>query len=240
MNMSLFDSCPTYKRYWDKLMEIIQYAEEGNISIDSIEGKFFNIYPEMARSARTEEQRAILKEAEREMTECYQRALERNYNAIKEFKSGGVSDHRPLSEWILTLDADGCPKRTSVVGINKKGYPVYADGCSSTEISYELQKVWDRQYELRQWLETSVSDLYLLRDQARELKTKDPLGMSPSPEPNYDLSGLSGGQLDAAAWQNYTIEMGMARRTDYDETLDRLLLDIDTCIDFYEKAISIV
>ena len=61
--------------------------------------------------------------------------------------------------------------------------------------------------------------------------------MAQTPEPNYDLDGLVGGQRDAAAWQNYAIENGMYRPTDYDASLENLLKNLEKCIDFYEKAI---
>ena len=145
-----------------------------------------------------------------------------------------------MRNWTLTLDENGAPRRTFVVGVNEKGYPVYADRCTGLEISYELQKVWDYRYELRNWLDRSVNDLYKLKEAALAIRGKERLGMESTPEPNYDLDGLVGGQCDAAAWQNYAIESGMYRPTDYDESLDYLLENLDKCIDFYEKAILTV
>ena len=145
-----------------------------------------------------------------------------------------------MRNWTLTLDENGAPRKTSVVDVDKKGYPVYADRCTGLTISYELQNVWNYQAELRNWLDRSVNDLYKLREAALGLKDKERLGMESIPQPNYDLDGMVGGQRDAAAWQNYTIESGMYRPTDYDESLDYLLEYLDKCIDFYEKAILTV
>ena len=194
----------------------------------------------MLKAAQAEEEKAFVKECAREIAACYQRALERNYEEIRQHKETNSQDHRPMRSWTLTLDENGAPRKTSVIDVNEKGYPVYADRCTGLVISYELQKVWDCQHALRNWLDGSVNDLYALRVAAIELKQGGRLGMGSIPSPNYDLDGLVGGQRDAAAWQNYIIESGTYRPTDYDESLDRLLENLDKCIDFYEKAILTV
>ena len=45
--------------------------------------------------------------------------------------------------------------------------------------------------------------------------------------PEDVLDGLVGGQRDAAAWQNYAIENGMYRPTDYDASLENLLKNLE-------------
>jgi len=240
MNLSFLESNTEFKGYYGKLQDIISYIDSCNANIESIKSKMFNLYPCMLERARTEEKKAFVKECAREIAACYQRALERNYESIRQHKETNSQDHSPMCNWTLTLDENGDPKKTSVVDVNKKGYPIYADGCTSIEISYELQKVWDYRYKLRNWLDRSVNDLYKLKEAALALRGKERLGMESTPEPNYDLDGLVGGQRDAAAWQNYAIESGMYRPTDYDESLDYLLEYLDKCIDFYEKAILTV
>ena len=238
MKMSFLESNRLFKGYYEKLQDIISYSE--TLDIDGIEFKMFNLYPHMLKNAKTDEEKAFVKECAREIAACYQRALERNYEQIRQHKETNLQDHRPMRNWTLTLDENGAPRKTSVVDVDKKGYPVYADRCTGLTISYELQNVWNYQAELRNWLDRSVNDLYKLREAALGLKNKERLGMESIPQPNYDLDGMVGGQRDAAAWQNYTIESGMYRPTDYDESLDYLLEYLDKCIDFYEKAILTV
>lgn len=238
MKMSFLESNRFFQECYENLQDMISYSE--TLNIDSIEFKMFNLYPRMLKKAETEEEKAFVKECAREIAACYQRALERNYENIRGHKETNSQDHRPMRNWTLTLDENGTPRKTSVVDIDEKGYPVYADRCTDIKISYELQVVWNCQYELRKWLDRSVNDLYKLRDAALGLKEKERLGMASTPQPNYDLDGLVGGQLDAAAWQNYAIENGMYRPDDYDDSLEQLLENVDKCIDFYEKAISIV
>ncbi len=240
MKMSFLESNRLFKEYYDKLQEIVTYIDQCKANIDSIEFKMFNLYPHMLKNAESEEEKAFVKECAREIADCYQRALERNYENIRQHKETNSQDHRPMRNWTLTLDENGAPRKTSVVDVDEKGYPIYADRCTGIEIGYELQNVWNYQYKLRNWLDRSVNDLYKLRDEAQRLRGKERLGMASTPEPNYNLDGLVGGQRDAAAWQNYAIESGMYRPTDYDESLDSLLKNIDKCIEFYEKAILTV
>ena len=241
MKMSFLEANRLFKEYYEKLQDIISYADKYKLNIDGIKFKMFNLYPYMLKSAKTEEEMGFVKECAGEIAACYQRALERNYEQIGKHKETNTQDHRPMRTWTLTVDENDSPRKTSVIDVDKKGYPVYADRCTSLEISYELQNVWNCQHELRNWLDSSVNDLYKLRDAAQSLKDgKERLGMASTPEPNYDLDGLVGGQRDAAAWQNYAIESGMYRSANYDSSLDMLLKNLGKCIDFYEKAILTV
>ena len=237
METHFLESNRRFREYYEKLQDIISYADNGNLDIDSIKFKMFNLYPNMLKGARTTEEKAFVKECAMEIAACYQRALERNYEEIRKHKEAGIADHRPMRTWMLTLDEGETPKKTAVTDVNAKGYPVYGDGCTARIISYELQQVWNDQHKLNRWLDSSVNDLYELRTAARSLKNKERLGMAQTPEPNYDLDGLVGGQRDAAAWQNYAIENGTYRPTDYDASLENLLKNLEECIDFYEKAI---
>ena len=138
MNLSFLESNPEFKEYYGKLQDIISYIDNCNANIESIKSKMFNLYPCMLERARTEDEKAFVKECAREIAACYQRALERNYESIRQYKETNSQDHSPMRNWTLTLDENGDPKKTSVVDVNKKGYPIYADGCTSLEISYEL------------------------------------------------------------------------------------------------------
>lgn len=239
MDVKLLESNRFFKAQYEELQKIVTYADTNGIGIDSICRKFFNVYPRMLPGSETEEEKAFLNACKREMVDCYQKALERNYMAIKEHKERGVTDHGVMDTWMLTLDEQGNPKKTRVVDVDEKGGPVYADNCTDAEIARQLQNVWDYRRELDKWLESS-DNLYELKKAALALKEKGRLGMESVPAPNRDLSGLVGGQLDFAAWQNYTIESGLYRPTDYDRSLEHLLSYLDECIDFYEKAMSMV
>ena len=228
---------PFWEECYTKLQEFFVKAEKYDFCIDSIKMKMFNVYPQMLHEAEGEEEKAFVRACEQKIVACYQRALDQNYKEIETCKGNVTHDHRPMRTWTLTLDGNGTPKKTSVVAIDQKGGPVYADGCTAVDIAYELQTVWNCQHTLRKWLDTANNDLYELREAARALKPKGCLGKASIPSPNYNLSGLVGGQLDAAAWQNYAIETGTYCPTDYDQSLDTLLKNIDLCIDFYEKAI---
>ncbi len=225
-------------RAYKELLEVLAKQDEQPQSIFSMRYKFYTAMSDLRYWAFREEEKAFARECELKMIPYYQRALEEEYRKFKAQKEIGILDYTVIDFWTLTVDQNGNPVKTTVVDV-QKGKPVYADGCIGIEIADEARRVGDCRYELRRWLQSNTN-VYELKVAAEELKKKGALGMSPSPEPNYDLSGLSGGQLDAAAWQNYAIANGMVRRTNYDEMLDKLLVAIDKCIDFYEKAISIV
>ncbi len=223
---------------YNKLLQIFADLDEHPASIASLKYRFFSAASDLRRCAYGEKEDAFVRECELKMLPYYQKALEKEYEKFKAQKAIGCPDYASMDFWILTVDKNGNPTKTTVVDV-QKGYPIYADGCTDVEILRETQMVGSYRYELNRWLKSN-KNLYELKAAAEELKKKGSLGMSDPPTPNYDLDGLVGGQLDAAAWQNYAIANGMVRRTDYDISLDNLLEYIDKCIDFYEKAMSIV
>ena len=240
MEMRFWESNSLGRSWYPKLQKIIEEADQHGTCIRYIEMKMFNIYPHILREAETEEEIIFLKACEQEIIGCYQRALERNYEKIKVHKERGMTADGSIETWILTLDEQRAPQKATVIGVNEKGYPIYADRCVAVEIYDDLRRVWNCRYELRRWFDEDSNSLYELKEAAKQLKEKGRLGMEEIPSANVDLGGLVGGQLDAAAWQNYVIENGMYRPTDYDQSLKTLLENIDKCIDFYEKAISMV
>ncbi len=223
---------------YKEFLEVLAKQDEQPQSIFSMQYKFYAAISDLRYWAFREEEKAFVRECELKMIPYYQRALEEVYRKFRAEKEIGIPTYTLFDSWLLTVDQNGNPVKTTVVDV-QQGKPVYADGCIGIEIADEARSVGNCRYELRRWLQSNTN-VYELKVAAEELKKKGALGMSPSPEPNYDLSGLSGERLDAAAWQNYAIANGMVRRTDYDEMLDKLLVAIDKCIDFYEKAISIV
>lgn len=223
-----------YKELLEDFAELDKYGG----TIIYIGFKFYSAISDLSYSAKGEEEKEFVRECELKMIPYYQRALEQNYQKFKEQKELGAPDYMIIDSWTLTIDKNGNPTKTTVVDV-QKGYPIYADGCTGVEILDETRAVGNCRYKLNRWLKSN-RNLYELKVAAEKLKKKDSLGVSASPTPNYNMDGLTREQSDAQAWQNYAIENGMAHRTDYDAAVDELLVAIDKCIDFYEKAISIV
>ena len=223
---------------YNKLLKIFDELDVKIASMRSLKYRFHSAVADLNRCAYRKEEYAFVRECELKMVPYYQKALEMQYDEFKEQKEIGYPEQMVISSWVLTVDQNGNPVKTTVIDV-KNGYPVYANGCKDIEIEKEAQHFGNCRYELNRFLKSNTN-MYEMKAEALELKKKGALGMSDPPTPNYDLGGLSGGRLDAAAWQNYAIENGMVRRTDYDKTLDGLLVAVDKCIEFYEKAISIV
>lgn len=244
------DSCKYFQ-------EACVKAEEYEITIYDIYYGYSNNplrdYHNVCKYAETEEEKAIAKKCEQQMITCYQNILERNYKNIKAYKESGITDFTVLDSWLLTLDEKGEPKKTTVIGLNEYGDPVYADHCTLHMIPNKRSSVYSKRNELKSkidrsqltpeeekaWFDREL-DLYELKKAMRIFTGKGKLGADPYPTPNYDMSGLSREQSDAQAWQNYAIENGMVKHVDYDRTLKDLLQSIDECLDFYEKALSMV
>jgi len=239
MDEKFLESNSFFRSYYEDLKKVFDDVKKHGTPIPYIRSKMFNIYPKIRRNAESEERKAFLKECEQEIVACYQISLDRNYEKIRAQKEQGVMNSSAIETWVLTIDEQGIPKKTTVIGVDENGNPIYADNCTAIEITHEYRYMLEDRHELHNWI-SSNENLYEMRAAAQELKKKGRLGMESIPEPNYNLDGMVGGQLDAAAWENYTIANGMYRPTDYDKSLDHLLKMLDKCIDFYEKAISMV
>ena len=214
----------------------------------------FHPYGFIHRVAETEEEKAVVKKCGEQILDCYQRELERNYKRIEAYKKCGATEFTAVDSWTLTLDENGKFVRASVVGIDEKGDPIYSGNCTAVDVSVEKSLIIDSRDELKEKLKEfeltpseqkawfdDAPDLYELQVAAQSLKQRGLLYGDDNPTLNYDLDGLVGGQLDAAAWQNYAIENGLVRpHVNYDETLDRLIDRLQRFIELYEKALSIV
>ena len=214
----------------------------------------FHPYGFIQRVAETEEEKAVVKKCGEQILDCYQRELERNYKRIDAYKKHGVTDFAAVDSWALTFDENGNFVRVSVAGIDENGMPIYSVNCTAVDASVEKSMIMVSRDELKEkvkefelapseqkvWFDDNP-DLYELQAAAQSLKQRGPLYGNVNPTPNHDLSGLVGGQLDAAAWQNYAIENGLAHPyINYDDTLDSLLDRLKKFIELYEKALSIV
>ena len=238
MDINFLESNRDFKEKYDELQKAFARYENSE-KIYYIKGALFQIFPKLNRWVDTKEEKEFLNECKLEAAQFYQKALELNYKKIKEQKEIGIADYDAMEFWILTIDENGNPKKTTVIDVDEDGAPVYADNCKAVSINLQITYTNEYRHELEDWIERN-SNLYELKKAAESLKQKGRLGMESVPSPNYDTYGMSREQSDSQAWQNYTIENGMYRPTDYDKTLDNLLKNIDKCIDFYEKAISMV
>ena len=184
-----------------------------------------------------EEIKAFLRKLEISAIDYYQRALEKNYEVLKQYKETGeeTEDFRYL---MMTVDKDGNPKKARVIDI-KGGEPVLEDGCEIREIQRTMDQIDNLYRDLSSWLDDSGT-LQEKLEKALQLKAKRPIGTQTLPDPKYDLHGLVGGQLDAAAWEIYVIEKNTVKTVNYSNALKELISKLEMCIEFYEKAISIV
>ena len=238
MNIEKWEAVSGWKTWGETLQKIVADAMQYGVSVYSLEFMAYKLFPRVLVCANTEEKKALAEECERELVACYQRAIDISYAEMEQAKEEGLTDFDTMRDWTLTVDKDGVPKKTTVVSLDERGYPVYADGCKGLYIQSELQEVWNCRYKLNKWIKKS-GDLYALRAEGIALLKQGALGMASVPSPAHDLDGLTGERLDAAAWRNYAIENGMYRPTDYDDELLSLLKNIDLCLEFYEKAITI-
>ena len=214
----------------------------------------FRSYRFIHRVAKTEEEKAVLKKCGEQILDCYQRELERTYRRIEDYKKHGITDFAAVDSWMLILDENGNFIRASVVGIDENGIPIYSGNCTAIDALVERKLIMNSRNELKEklkefeltpaeqkiWFDDNP-DLYELQAAAQGLKQRGPLYGNGNPTFRSDLSGLTGGQLDAAAWQNYAIANGLVPpHVNYDDTLDRLIERLQKFIELYEKVMSIV
>lgn len=184
-----------------------------------------------------EEIKAFLRKLEIRAIDYYQRALEKNYEVLKQCKETG-EEPEDFIYLIMTVDKDGNPKKSRVIDV-RSGEPILEDSCEIREIWSTMDKIDDLYRDLSSWLDDSGT-LQEKLEKALQLKAKRLFSAKTPESPGYDLHGLSGERLDAAAWQNYVIDMNTVKTVDYHSALEELITNLETCIDFYEKAISIV
>ena len=214
----------------------------------------FRSYRFIHRVAKTEEEKAVLKKCGEQILDCYQRELERTYRRIEDYKKHGITDFAAVDSWMLILDENGNFIRASVVGIDENGIPIYSGNCTAIDALVERKLIMNSRNELKEklkefeltpaeqkiWFDDNP-DLYELQAAAQSLTQRGRLYGNGNPTFRSDLSGLVGGQLDAAAWQNYAIENGLVPpHVNYDDTLDRLIERLQKFLELYEKAIGIV
>ena len=214
----------------------------------------FRSYRFIHRVAKTEEEKTVLKKCGEQILDCYQRELERTYRRIEAYKKRGVTDFAAVDSWMLTLDENGNFVRASIEGIDEKGTPIYGGNITAVDASVEKKLIMNSRNELKEklkefelapaeqkvWFDDNP-DLYELQRAAQGLKQRGPLYGNGNPTFRSDLSGLSGGQLDAAAWQNYAIANGLVPpHINYDESLDKLINRLQKFLELYENVMRIV
>ena len=235
------------------LIELTAEYKEKETSIRFLRYEFRS-YGFIHRVAKTEEEKTVVRKCGEQILDCYQRELERTYRRIEAYKKRGIADFAAVDSWTLTLDENGNFVRASIEGIDEKGTPIYGDNITEVDMTAKRLIIKNRCAELKPKLkELALSsaeekiwladdpDLYELQAAAQSLKQRGPLYGNGNPIFRSDLSGLTGGQLDAVAWQNYAIANGMVpSHVNYDDTLDGLLDRLQEFIELYEKTLSIV
>lgn len=225
------------KTFYDKIIDILEMEDTKTSLIYHLLEKIVNTFEWLSSVAKTDEEKEIVRDLEKRLIDYYNRSLELNYKLIKQYKDTLDENIENFDYLALTIDKEGNPKKTYVIDV-KNGKPIFNEEC---EISYIYRKMRSVRYaidDLSKWIKQD-GNLYEKLDKANELKSMK-LGSSYSPTPNYDMDSMSREQRDAQAWENYCIENGLYKVKNYDFILDDLLRDLNDCIEFYEKAISIV
>lgn len=223
---------------YEKLLKIFAQEDEKTSAISYLKSELYNALHWVAYWAKTDEEKAFARACEVRAIDYFQRALECNYDRLRQYKETGNENINGFRKLLMTVDQDGNPKKTRVVDV-QNGAPVFADGCKTESIWSERNHVDELIGELRRWMDyRGTLDEKL--DKALSLKKQAPLGVSEPPTPDYHMDGLTREQADAQAWRNYAIETGRIVVTHYDHTLDELIKTLKECIAFYEKATSIV
>ena len=214
----------------------------------------FRSYRFIHRVAKTEEEKSVVRKCGEQILDCYQRELERTYRRIEDYKKCGITDFAAVDSWMLTLDKNGNFVKVSVVGIDEEGKLIYGGNCTAVDLFVERSLIIDSRNELKEklkefelapaeqkvWFDDNP-DLYELQAAAQSLKQRGPLYGNGNPTFRSDLSGLVGGQLDAAAWQNYAIANGLVPpHINYDESLDKLINRLQKFLELYENVMRIV
>ena len=227
-----------YGEYYERMMKIFAEQDQSTSILYRLMKKLHSpLSCLMYYWARTDEKKALIRKYEVRAIDYYQRALEHNYEILKQYKETG-EEPVDFEYLIMTVDKQGNPKKTRVIDV-KDGDPVFEDGCEIKDIWHTMNKVRGSISELSKWLDQDGT-LQEKLEKALKLKEQGPLGGETPPSPNYDTSGMTREQSDAQAWQNYAIEMGMVRVVNYDYSLKELIPQLEKCIEFYQKAISIV
>ena len=224
---------------YERLLKIFENQDENPIILSHLIEKigsplrcFYGYY-----GVTEEEINAFRRKHEILAIECYQKALDYNYELLRRYKETGVEPEY-FDCLVMTVDKDGNPKKTRVVDV-VEGKPVFEDGCEIKAIDRVMVNIDSLIGDLHQWLHREGS-LEEKLDKALKLKKQGPLGEQSPPTPNYDIDHLVGGQRDAAAWENYAIEMGMVRTVNYDYALEKLIKCLEKSIEFFKQATSIV
>ena len=226
------------RKEYKKLSEIFAREDTKASLLDTLSFDLYNALHWVCYTAKSDEEKAFAEECGNRAIDYYQRSLECNYDRLREYKETGNEKINGFRSLLLTVNSDGIPTRTRVVGI-KKGSPVFADECKSESISDEMRRADSLIGELRRWMDYSGT-LQEKLEKALKLKAGSALGIGKPPASNYDSDGMTREQSEANAWRNYAIESGMISATNYGATLDELIISLKKCIEFYEKATSIV
>lgn len=227
------------KPHYEYLLKIFEKEEEQTSLFFHLYDKLPNTFSWFASYAKTEEEKKFVEECGLHALELYQRSLDYNYEKLKQYKETKDETDKDFMYLTITLDKEGNPKKTKVISVDlKNGNPILEDGCTLLDVHRKMNNIYNNIKILSKWLNKKDTLQEMLED-ALKLKEQGSLGTSGSPTTNYNMDGMSREQRDAQAWENYAIETGRYRITNYDCELDELIQNLEECISFYKKAISI-
>ena len=227
------------KPHYEYLLKIFEKEEEQTSLFFHLYDKLPNTFSWFASYAKTEEEKKFVEECGLHALELYQRSLDLNYEKLKQYKETKDETDKDFMYLSITLDKEGNPKKTKVISVDlKNGNPILEDGCTLLDVHRKMNNIYNNIKILSKWLNKKDTLQEILED-ALKLKELGSLGTSGSPTTNYNMDGMSREQRDAQAWENYVIETGRYRVTNYDWELDELITNLEECISFYKKAISI-
>lgn len=227
------------KPHYEYLLKIFEKEEEQTSLFFHLYDKLPNTFSWFASYAKTDEEKKFVEECGLHALELYQRSLDLNYEKLKQYKETKDETDKDFMYLSITLDKEGNPKKTKVISVDlKNGNPILEDDCTLLDVHRKMNNIYNNIKILSKWLNKKDTLQEMLED-ALKLKEQGSLGTSGSPTTNYNMDGMSREQRDAQAWENYVIETGRYRITNYDWELDELIKDLEECISFYKKAISI-
>lgn len=227
------------KRHYESVLKVFEAEEQKTSLIYHLCDKLPNYISWVASYVKTDEEKNFVRKCEENALKLYQRSLDYNYEKLQEYKETKLENDKDFMYLSLTVDKEGNPIKTKVIDVDfKKGTPIFEDDCILIDVNRKMTNIYNNIKILSKWL-NKKDTLQEILDDALKLKEQGSLGTSGSPTTNYNMDGMSREQRDAQAWENYVIESGRYRITNYDWELDELITNLEECISFYKKAISI-
>lgn len=225
------------KTHYNNLLNCFSKEDEKETDVYNLILNLKNRIEWVYSYAKTDEEKQVARGCDKKAISYYQKSLNLNYEKLKQYKVTKKLSYDDLKYIIMTVDKNGNPQLTRIIDV-EKGNPILEDGCIMLNIVTKVNKLRANINDLSKWF-SKDDTLEELLDKAKKIKLNGSLGSSPTPSTNYEMGNLVGGQLDAQAWENYCVEMGLSHQVNYDSSLDELINLVQECIEFLNKATSI-